>query len=537
MTTRTSAAAPAQPGGDAPAPARWLALGVLCVSLLIVTLDNTVLNVALPTLVRDLHATTTELQWIVDSYVMVFAGLLLVAGSMADRIGRKRVFLAGLAAFAAGSTWAAFSGSAGVLIAARASMGIGGAMMMPATLSIITFMFRDQAERQRAIGAWAATTGLGIALGPIVGGLLLARFWWGSVFLINVPIAALGIACALPLIPESRNPAALQPDVVGALMSIAGLGLVLWSLIEAPGRGWSSPLVIGVGLGGLAVLAGFTAWERASSHPMLNTGFFRNRRFSGAVSSVGMVMFGLFGALFVLTQFLQFSLGYSALQAGIRVLPAAGAIAVIAPLSTVLVRVAGTRLTVASGLAVIAAGLWQVSSASAATSYTGVLPGMILLGGGAGLAIPSATESVMGSLPGGHTGVGSATNGAFLQIGGALGVAVIGSLLNTRYQGRMTAGLAPYHVPHTVLQTMLGSLGGALSVAGRVGGLLGAELSHLARSAFVSGMDLGLAAGACVAAAGCLIALAALPSRAEATVRASSPAQGTNGPQNSNQRP
>jgi len=486
---------------------------VLCVSLLIVTLDNTVLNVALPTLVRDLHATTTELQWIVDAYVMVFAGLLLVAGSLADRVGRKRVFLAGLTAFAAGSTWAAFSGSVGMLIAARASMGIGGAMMMPSTLSIITDMFRDPAERQRAIGLWAATTGLGIALGPIVGGLLLARFWWGSVFLVNVPIAALGVACALPLIPDSKNPAAVRPDVAGALMSIAGLGLVLWSLIEAPTRGWSSPLVIGAGSGGLAVLATFAAWERASSHPMLNVRFFRRRRFSAAVSSVGLVMFGLFGALFVLTQYLQFSLGYSALQAGIRVLPAAGAIAIVAPFSTVLVRTVGTKLTVAAGLLVIAGGLWQVSAASVATAYAGVLPGMILLGVGAGLTIPSATESVMGSLPGGHTGVGSATNGAFLQVGGALGVAVIGSLLNTRYQDRITGPLMPYHVPHAVMQTILGSLGGALGVANQVGGVLGAELGHLARSAFVSGMDLGLVTGACVAAAGCLIALLALPSR------------------------
>jgi EmrB/QacA subfamily drug resistance transporter len=493
---------------------------VLCVSLLIVTLDTTVLNVALPTMVRDLHATTTGLQWIVDAYSMVFAGLLLVAGSLADRIGRKRMFLAGLAAFAAGSTWAAFSGSVGMLIAARASMGIGGAMMMPSTLSIITAMFRDPAERQRAIGLWAATTGLGIALGPIVGGLLLARFWWGSVFLINVPIAALGLACALPLIPESKNPAALPPDLAGALMSIAGLGLVLWSLIEAPVRGWSSPWVIGAGAGGLAMLAAFAAWERASSHPMLNVRFFRRRRFSGAVSSVGMVMFGLFGALFVLTQYLQFSLGYSALQAGIRVLPAAGAIAVIAPFSTVLVRVAGTKLTVAAGLLVIAGGLWQVATASAATTYAGILPGMVLLGLGAGLTIPSATESVMGSLPSGDTGVGAATNGAFLQTGGALGVAVIGSLLNTRYQGKMTSALAPYHIPHAIGQVILGSLGGALGVAGRVGGVLGAELGRLARSAFVSGMDLGLATGACVAAAGCLIALIALPSRAEAAPQA-----------------
>ena len=514
MTTYTRDVPAARPEADGPSATRWLALVVLCVSLLIVSLDNTVLNVALPTLVRDLHATTTELQWIVDAYVIVFAGLLLVMGSLADRVGRKRVFLGGLAAFAAGSTWAAFSGSVGMLIAARASMGIGGAMMMPSTLAIITSMFRDPAERQRAIGMWAATTGLGIALGPIVGGLLLARFWWGSVFLINVPIAVLGICLAVPLVPESKNPAALRPDLAGALMSIVGLGLVLWSLIEAPVRGWSSPLVIGTGIGGLAVLAAFTAWERASSHPMLNIRFFRHRRFSAAVSSVALVMFGLFGALFVLTQYLQFSLGFSALQAGIRVLPAAGAIAIIAPLSTVLVRAVGTKLTVAAGLLVIAGGLWQLSMTSTATTYTGILPGMILLGVGAGLTIPSATESVMGSLPGGHTGVGSATNGTFLQTGGALGVAVIGSLLNTRYQDRITSALAPYHVPHAAMQTILGSLGGALAVAARVGGILGAALAHLARSAFVSGMDLGLATGACVAAAGCLIALLALPSRA-----------------------
>jgi EmrB/QacA subfamily drug resistance transporter len=514
MTTTTHRIPAARPGKGLPPAARWLALAVLCVSLLIVTLDNTVLNVALPTLVRDLHATTTQLQWIVDSYVMVFAGLLLVAGSLADRVGRKRVFLAGLLAFAAGSTWAAFSGSVGMLIAARASMGIGGAMMMPSTLAIITGMFRDPAQRQRAIGIWAGTTGAGIALGPIVGGLLLSSFWWGSVFLINVPIAVLGAACALPLIPDSKNPAALPPDAAGALMSITGLGLVLWALIEAPVRGWSSPVVLGAGAGGLAALALFTAWERTSSHPMLTTGFFREPRFSAAVCSVGLVTFGLFGALFALTQYLQFSLGYSALQAGVRVLPAAGAIAVVAPLSAVVVRAAGTKLTAAAGLLVIAAGLWQVSAASAATGYTGILPGLILLGAGAGLAIPSATESVMGSLPGGHTAVGSAANGAFLQVGGALGVAVIGSLLNTRYQHTMAGTLAGHHIPHDVMQTILGSVGGALGVAGRVGGVLGAELGHLARSAFLSGMDLGLLTGACVALGGCVIALIALPSRA-----------------------
>src|SRR5215472_93406 len=257
MSVRTHHIPAARREEGASPSARWLALAVLCVSLLMVTLDNTVLNVALPTLVRDLGATTTNLQWIVDSYVIVFAGLLLVAGSLADRLGRKRVYLIGLTAFALGSTWAAFSGSVGALIAARASMGIGGAMMMPSTLAIITDMFTGDTQRQRAIGVWAGTTGLGVALGPIVGGVLLARFWWGSVFLVNVPIAVIGLACATPLIRESRSQAIRPPDLVGAALSIAGLGLVLWSLIEAPVRGWTSLLVLAAGSGGLAVLTLF----------------------------------------------------------------------------------------------------------------------------------------------------------------------------------------------------------------------------------------------------------------------------------------
>ncbi len=513
MTTTTgfSQATSPSPRAQSGEVRRWLALAVLCLSLLIVTLDNTVLNVVLPTLVRDLSATTTQLQWIVDAYVIVFAGLLLVAGSVADRVGRQRMFLTGLVLFAAGSTWAAFSGSVGVLIAARASMGIGGALIMPSTLAIITQMFTDPAERQRAIGFWAGTSGVGIALGPIIGGVLLAHFWWGSVFLINVPIALIALACGIPLVPDSKDPAAPAPDFPGALLSIAGLGLLLWAIIEAPVRGWASARVIGAGIGGLVVLAAFVIWERHSSHPMLNLAFFRRREFSGAIGSVGMSTIGLFGALFVLTQFLQFDLGYTPLQAGIRVLPAAGAIAVVAPLSALLQRVAGTRLTVAAGLFIIGAGLWQISLAMATATYADTVAGMVLLGVGAGLVIPAATASVMGSVPARNTGVGSATNGTILQLGGALGVAIIGSLLSTRYTDKMTAALAPYHVPHSVMQTILGSVGGALDVAARVGGPLGRELEQVARSAFVSGMDLGMLTGAVLAVAGCVLALVVIP--------------------------
>ena len=394
---------------------RWLALAVLCSSVLMVNLDNTVLNVALPTLVRDLHATSSELQWIVDAYALVFGGLLLVAGSLADRAGRKRLLLTGMVAFAGGSAWAAFSGSVGVLIAARASMGVGAAMMMPATLSIITDMFRDPGERQRAIGFWAGTSGVGFALGPVIGGLLLANFWWGSVFLINVPVAAIGFLCAVRLVPGSKNPAAGRPDLVGGLLSVAGLGLVLWSIIEAPVQGWSSTPVTVVGALGLAVLVGFALWERASSHPMLSLELFRRGSFSVAVSSVGMVMFSLVGGLFLLTQFLQFDLGYSALQAGLRMLPVAASLAVVAPLSPHVVRLVGMKLPTAAGLLLVAAGLWQISGSSVSSAYGDIVPGLVMTGMGAALVLPTVSGSVMASVPRGDTGVASGTNGTFIK--------------------------------------------------------------------------------------------------------------------------
>lgn len=502
----------AEPRGGG-AGSRWAALVVLCVSLLIVTLDNTILNVALPTLVRELGATTTQLQWIVDAYALAFAGLMLVAGSGADRFGRRRVFTAGLAVFGAASAWAAYSGSVGMLIAARAGMGVGAALMMPATLSIITDVFRDPGERRRAIGVWAATSGLGIAIGPVAGGLLLEHFWWGSVFWVNIPFAAAGLLSARALVPESRNPAALRPDPAGSVLSTAGLGLLLWAIIEAPVHGWTSAVVLTAGGTGLAVLVCFALWERATSHPMLNLGFFRERRFSIATSSVALAMFGLFGALFVLTQYLQFSLGYSALATGVRVLPVAGLLAVVAPLSPVLVRAAGTKAVVTAGLVAVAGGLWQLSGADVRSTYGDVVGGMLLLGLGAGLVVPAALDSLMGTLPPGDTGVGAATNGVSVQMGGALGVAVVGSLLSTRYQDRMGPPLAPYRLPREVSDSVLGSLGGALGLAERVGGTSGRLLAQLARSAFLSGMGLGLTVGAAVTAAGAVLALAALPSR------------------------
>jgi EmrB/QacA subfamily drug resistance transporter len=489
-------------------------LAVVCVAALVVNVDNTILNVALPTLVRELHATSSELQWIVDSYAMVFAGLLLVGGSLADRFGRKRCFLIGLTAFAGASTGAGFSGSVSFLIAWRAVMGVGAALTIPASLSIINDVFRDPTERAHAIGAWAGTIGLGIAIGPIAGGLLLARFWWGSVFLVNVPIVVAGFVAALILVPDSKNPDADQPDPAGGLLSIAGLGLLLWAIIEAPTEGWASGEVIGVGLGGLAVLGAFAAWEARSRHPMVRPGLFSDRRFSVAAAAESFGTFGLLGALFVQTQFLQFDLGYSPLQAGLRILPIAAVLVVSAPLSPVVARLTGIKCTAAAGLMAIAGGLWQVSAVSStATTYGTVVPGMLLIGLGAGLLLPTATNSVVGSVPQGDSGIGSASNAVALQVGGALGVAVFGSTLSARYQDRMTAALAGRHVPTTAMQTILGSLGGALAVADRAGGATGALLARVARGAFMSGNKVSLAVGGIVALAGALLVLAGLPSR------------------------
>ena len=496
-----------------PVRRRWGVLAVLCVSLLLVTLDRGVLVVALPTLLRQLHATSSQLQWIVAAYVVVFAGLLLVGGSLADRIGRKRTLLAGLAVFAAGSAWAAFSGSVGTFIAARASMGIGGALMMPSSLSIITDIFRDPGGRQRAIGVWAGTAGVGSCLGPVIGGLLLAHFWWGSVFLIDLPIAALGLAFVIALVPDSKNPAARPPDAPGGLLSIAALGMVLFALIEAPMRGWTSAVVIATGTGGLAALGAFIGWERLSSHPMLNLGFFRERRFCGAVTPLGLGTFGLFGSTFLLALFIQFILGHSALEAGVRELPLAGTAAVVSVASPLIVRMAGSKLTITAGLLVLAGGLWLISRASLTTAYGEIMAGQIMIGSGVGLIIPSATGSVIGAVPRRHAGVGSATNELVLQTGGALGLAVIGSLFSTTYQGAVTRRLVSRHVPAAVLHTTRSSVGSGLGASARIGGPLGHLIAQAARLAFVSGMQLGLLTGAAGAVVGAIVAVLVLPPR------------------------
>src|SRR5918995_4061705 len=310
-----------QHDGDVVHRRRWATLVVLCVSLIVIVIDNSILNVALPTLSRPedaggLGAADSDPQWIVDSYVLVFAGLLLTAGSLGDRFGRYRALALGLAVFGLGSGVAAFAPSSGALIASRAVMGVGGAFIMPATLSIITNVFTDPRERGRAIGVWAGVAGLGLAIGPVTGGALLEHFWWGSVLLVNVPIVAIALVGGFRLVPDSRDPAAPRVDVPGALLSITGLATVLWGLIEGPTRGWTSAGVLGAFAIGLALMAGFVWWEQHTDQPMLDIGLFRNPRFSAASMAITLTFMALMGVIFGLTQYLQSVLGFSPLEAG-----------------------------------------------------------------------------------------------------------------------------------------------------------------------------------------------------------------------------
>lgn len=486
-------------------------LTVVSASVLIINVDNTILNVALPTLVSRLHATSTDLQWIVDAYSMVFAGLLLVAGSLADRFGRKLFFLLGLGVFALGSLGAATSASVQVLIAWRAVMGAGAAGAIPSSLSIINDVFREPAQRARAIGAWGGTIGLGIAIGPIAGGVLLAHFWWGSIFIVNLPIALCAFVAALGTVPDPKNPVAQRPDAGGAVLSTAGLALLLWAVIEAPLAGWTSTAVLATGCGSLVVLALFALFELRSGHPLLDLSLFRARRFSIPAASESLATFGLLGALFLQTQVLQFDMGYDPLQAGERILPVAGLLVLSAPLAPYVARLVGVRVTIAAGLAAIAAGLlWGAAVSSVSATYLSFLPSMLLIGFGTGMLLPSATNSVVGAVPRGDAGVGSAVNSVSLQLGGAVGVAVIGSVLSTRYRDSMTTDLAGRAVPAAALHNILGSLGGALAVAKLAGGAIGVELGAAARSAFMGANSSALAVGGGVALAGACLVLALL---------------------------
>lgn len=494
---------------------RWLTLVVLSLSLVIIGLDNTILNVALPTLVRELGASASELQWMVDAYVLVFAGLLLTMGALGDRFGRKLALNAGLILFGAASIAAAYVDTASGLIAARSVMGIGGALIMPSTLSIITNVFEGP-ERGRAIAAWAAVAGLGIVIGPALGGWLLENFWWGSVFLINVFIVLAALIAGWFLVPESKDPEATPLDPLGALLSIGGLVSLVYGIIEAPSEGWTSAPVM-IAFGSAAVLlALFLWWETRTEHPMLKLSFFENPRFSAAAGAITLVFFAMFGTVFLLTQYLQFVLEFTPLEAGIRVMPVATMV-VAAPLSARFTERFGTKRVVASGLVIVAGAMSVLALIDTASGYGHVALAIALLGIGMGTAMAPATDSVMGSLPLAKAGVGSAMNDTTRQVGGALGVAILGSILASSYSSAMAP--AVQSLPPEAAAAASDSIGGALGVAAAVGDAA-APLVDAAKAAFIDGMGLAVWAAAGVALAGAILTWLFLPAR---------PLEGTSG--------
>jgi EmrB/QacA subfamily drug resistance transporter len=491
---------------------RWLILGVLCFSLLVIVLDNSILNVALPSIVRQLNATNSQLQWMVDSYTLVFAGLLLTMGSLGDKFGRRPALQAGFVVFGAGSLLSALSSTPDQLIASRAFMGIGGALIMPATLSIITNVFPAN-ERPKAIGFWAATAGVGVALGPLAGGALLERFYWGSIFLVNLPIVAIGLIAGVYLIPNSKDPNAPRLDLIGAVLSIASLSSLLYAVIEAPTKGWTAPEILVFFFAGGILLAAFFWWEQRVDHPMLDVGFWKNPRFSGASAAIAITFFAMFGSIFLLTQYLQFVLGYSPLSTGVRLLAFAIPMMVISPISPRIVDRIGTKLTVGAGLACVTGGLLALASVGATTAFVDIAWRMALAATGMALTMSPATESIMGSLPLSRAGVGSAVNDTTRQVGGAVGVAVIGSVFSSIYGSKVVDALRGKPIPASVVENAKQQLGYALAAAGHLPAQAARVFVALAKSSFIDGFHAGLYVGAASAALGVVLVLVYLPSR------------------------
>jgi EmrB/QacA subfamily drug resistance transporter len=499
-------------------PRRWWTLAVLCLSLLVIGLDNTILNVALPTLQSDLDASTSQLQWIVDIYLLVFAGVLLTAGSLGDRFGRKRALSAGLVVFGLGSLGSALAGSPEVLIVMRALMGVGGALIMPSTLSILTATFPAH-ERGKAIGIWAGCSGIGIAIGPVAGGWLIEHASWSWIFLVNLPIVTLALIAGRFLVGESRDESAPRLDLRGFVLSFVALSSLVWGLIEAPSRGWTDALVLSSFAFAFAALATFVAWERRAPAPMLDMTLFRNPRFTASSAAISLAFFALFGMIFFLTQYLQGVLGYSALDAGLRTMPVAAGLVIGGPLSAKLTERLGIRIVVPTGLTVVAIAMYLMTFADAGSGYGLIAGALVLLGLGMASAMAPATDAIMGSLPEAKMSVGSAINDTTRVAGGAIGVAVLGSLLASGYRGSMDSAVSA--LPAQARELAQDSLGGALAVSQRVGD---GRLAAAAQDAFVSGMHTAALVAAAVALTGAFVAAVFLPSEQRAPAREAIPA-------------
>jgi DHA2 family multidrug resistance protein-like MFS transporter len=505
---------------------RWWILGVLCLSVLLVSIDNTIVNVALPTISRDLSATTSQLQWVVDAYTLVFAGLLLLGGHLGDRFGRRRMLQLGIASFAVISLATSFATTAGQLITGRALMGVSAALIYPATLALLTSVFTERKERAAAIGIWSGVTGLAVALGPVSGGVLLEHFSWGSVLWVNVPVGAIALLAGLRLLPETRDEAPGRFDAVGGFGSIVGIGLLVWTTIEAPAHGWLSLTTFAGYAGSALALAVFVLWELRRRDPMLDVRLFRNPRFSAASGAIALAFFGLFGFIFLITQYFQVVRGYSTLRAGVATLPFALVTGAISPLAIVAMHKLGTKLVVTIGLLTMSSGFVVAATTGLDTAYWGrIVISMVLMAAGLALSVSPATEAIMGSLPVSQAGAGSAVNDTVREVGGTLGVAVVGSTLSTVYGPRVIDGLAPLHLRSGAVAQATDSVVGGIHVALSLPGSAAAQAAQVVRQSFMDGLVAGslVSAGACFV--GALAALLFLPARHAAPVEPVEPVE------------
>ena len=491
--TEAPAPADAAPTLD---PRRWWMLGVLCLSLLIVFVGNSSLNVTIPTLSRVLHASESQLQWVVASYSLVFAGLLFSTGALGDRFGRKGALQFGLVGFLVGAGLASASTAMWQLIACRALMGAAAAFIMPSTLSIIVNVFPAH-ERTKAIAFWAATTGAAGAVGPVASGWLLGHFWFGSVFLVNIPIIVLALVLGYFLVPKSKDPEQARLDPVGAGLSIVGISTLVYGLIQGPSNGWASGTTLGAFAISLVVLGLFAGWELRVEEPMLDLRFFRLPAFSTGTGGMILVFMAMFGVMFLITQYFQLVLGYSPLSAALRLLPMAPIMIIVAPLTPRLSAHFGANRVVATGLVIVTVGLLSFRTLGLHTAYLQVLGNMCLLVTGIALTMSPMTAAIMSSVPPRRAGAGSAMNDATRELGASLGIAVLGSLAATRYDNSLNHALAGLTAAQRIKARS--SLAGALNVADKLRAGPGRALTSSAQHAFVNGVHLAVTGGAILA--------------------------------------
>jgi MFS transporter, DHA2 family, multidrug resistance protein len=448
---------------------RWFLLAMMCLSLVLVVMSVSGLVTAIPTMQESLHATGSQIQWILDAYAIVFAGALLTAGALGDRFGRKRALLSGLVVFGAGALIAGLATGAAQVIAGRGVMGIGAALVMPATLSIITTIFPPE-ERSQAIGVWAGFAGAGGALGPIVSGALLERYWWGAAVLVNLPLVVATFVAILTFAPESRDEDETPLDPVGAVLSLAGLGALVFAIIQGGENGWSSGSVVVAGAVAVAALGGLLWWEQRSSHPMLPLTLFRDRRFSIGSGVVTIAFFVMLGFFFLVTQYLQFARQYSPLEAGLALLPLPIVFVAASPRSAALAAQYGATRVMAVGLGIVAGGFLILSTVTTDTPYVMLALAFAVLGAGMGVTAAPATGEIMSAVPLSKAGVGSAVNDTTRELGGALGIAILGSIANSAYRGAINltgAGLGAS--ARGQAEESIGSAAQVASHAGRSG--------------------------------------------------------------------